>query len=118
MEFNNSNITVGEIDRGLLVDQINEELNKIVRDIADPNKEATKKRVIDVKISFTPSKSRREAEVSYLVTHRPSTHVERKSTVYLGHAEDGTPIAKPYIPNQIELPGVAEAIDADENNAN
>jgi hypothetical protein len=113
--MDNSNLTVGEIDRGYLVEQINEYLAKIVVDIADPNKEPTKKRTVDVKITFSPSKSRREAEVSYLVTLKPSTHVERKSTIYMGKAEDGSPIAKPYVPNQAILPGVEDALSTNES---
>lgn len=114
----NSNLTIGDIDRGFLIQQINEYLAKAIQDIADVNKNPTKKRSLNVQIVFTPSKSRREAEVSYLVTLKPSTHVERKSTVYMGKAENGEPIAKPYVPNQQILPNVEDALDADFNNAN
>lgn len=114
----NTTLTIGEIDRGLLIDQVNEYLDKIVRDIADPNKEATKKRALNLTITFAPSKSRREAEVSYLVTLKPSTHIERKSTIYMGKAEDGTPIAKPYVPNQQSLPGVDDALQTQSDQTN
>lgn len=111
----NSNLTIGEIDRGLLIEQINEYLAQAVADIADPNKEATKNRSVNVTITFSPSKSRREAAVTYLVTLKPSTHIARESsTIYLGKAEDGTPIAKPYVPNQQVLPGVEDALNVGE----
>lgn len=108
----NTNLKLGEIDRGLLIDQVNEYLAKAVADIADPNKEATKKRTVQITITFSPSKSRREAAVNYKVDLKPSTHIERESsTIYLGKAEDGSPIAKPYVPNQQVLPGVEDALN-------
>lgn len=107
----NSNLTLGDIDRGLLIEQINEYLAQAVADIADQNKEATKVRTVAIAIRFIPSKSRREAAVDYQVILKPSTHIAREaSTIYLGKAEDGTPIAKPYVPNQQALPGVEDAL--------
>lgn len=110
------NLTIHDIDRGYLVAQIDEYLAKAVADIADLNKQPTKKRTVKIEINFAPSKSRRDAQVTYSVDLKPSRHVERdSSTIFLGKAEDGTPIAKPWVPDQQELPGVGDAIDLQED---
>lgn len=111
--MDNTNLVIGDIDRGMLVEQINAVLALAIADIADVNKEATKIRTVAVAIRFQPSKSRRECAVDFQVILKPSTHIPREATtVYLGKAEDGTPIAKPYIPNQQVLPGVEDALSA------
>lgn len=108
----NTNLDIHDIDRGKLVARINEALAKAMADIADPNKEATKKRTVMVSITFSPSKSRREASCAFNVTLKPAGHVEfEPSTIYLGKAEDGTIIGKPYVPNQQILPGVDDALN-------
>ncbi len=113
------NLKLRDLDRGHVIDQIDEYLAKAVADIADPNKKATKPRVVQCTITMIPSKSRREAEVSYKVTLKPSDHVDRdKSVIYLGKDSQGNPIAKPYVPNQQVLPGVeatfSDLAEADE----
>lgn len=113
---NETNLKLAEIDRGLLVEQVDEYLAQCIADIADVNKEPTKKRTVQITITFQPSRSRREAAVSYQVSLKPSTHIERESsTIYLGKAEDGTPIAKPWVPNQQTLPGVDDALNLGED---
>lgn len=103
------NLTIYDIDRGFLVEQVNEHLAQIVADIADLNKEPTKKRSVNVEIIFAASKSRRDAQVSYKVTLKPSTHIERESqTVFIAKDKDGNPIAMPFDPKQQVL------FDADE----
>lgn len=109
--MDNTNLTIDDIDRGLLVEQINAVIAEAIADIADINKEATKTRTVAVAIRFQPSKSRRECTVDFQVILKPSTHIPRDpTTIYLGKAEDGTPIAKPYVPNQQVLPGVENAL--------
>lgn len=110
-----TNLRIDEIDRGLLVDQINEHLAQCVFDIADVNKEATKKREVVITIAFHPAKSRREAAVKYDVKLKPSTHIAREPTmVFLGKNSGGEIVAKPWVPDQQELPGVSDAISAGE----
>lgn len=104
------NLTIYDIDRGFLVEQVNEHLAQIVADIADLNKEPTKKRSVNVEIIFAASKSRRDAQVTYKVTLKPSTHIERESqTVFIAKDKDGVPIAMPFDPKQQVL------FDADES---
>lgn len=110
-----NNLQVTEIDGGLLIEQINEELKIIVADIADINKKPTVTREITVKIKLSPSKSRREATLVYNVTSKPSTHIDRDpTTIYLGKNSSGEMIAKPWVPNQQVLPHVAEAFNNEE----
>jgi hypothetical protein len=107
------NLTLEDLDGGNVALQITEVLRDAVRDIADPDKKATKPRIVTATIILAPSKSRREAEVSYQVTLKPSVHADREKTViYLGKDKEGNPIAKPWIPNQGVLPGVENAFDA------
>jgi len=115
------NLTIYDIDRGFLVEQVNEHLKQIVADIADPNKEPTKKRSVNVEIVFAASKSRRDAQVTYKVTLKPSTHIERESqTVFIAKDKDGVPIAMPFDPKQAVLfdsdESVADAQDAGKEN--
>jgi hypothetical protein len=103
----NTNITLGEIDNGSVILQCDEYLKQIVADVADVNKKPTKPRELILKVVFLPSKSRREMEVAYSVSMKPGPHVDREKTVlYLGKAKDGTPIAKPFVPNQMTIPGI------------
>lgn len=104
MEAELGNLKIDEIDRGLLVDQINEHLARCVADIADVSKKAEKKRSVVVTIDFHPSKSRREAACQYSVMLKPSTHIDREpTTIYLGRGKDGTAYAKPYETDQQDL---------------
>ncbi len=114
--MNDANITLGEIDNGNLVLQVNSELAKIIRDIADPNKQATKTREVNLKISFKPSKTRKEAALEYLVTSKPSVHIVSESTIFLGKDANGDPIAKPFVPNQQTIYDVAGVSNDLENN--
>lgn len=122
-EPNYSNLTIYDIDRGFLVEQINEHLKQIVADIADPNKEPTKKRSVNIEIAFAPSKSRRDAQLTYKVVLKPSTHIERESqTIFIAKDKDGLPIAMAFDPKQQVLfdsdESVADAqlLDNKENN--
>ena len=106
------NLTLAQIDKGLAVDQINEYIAKIIADIADPTKIAEKNRTLTFTMKFSPSKSRREAEISYTVDMKPAGHVDRaKTTIYLGKDSNGLPIAQPWLPNQQALPGVEDSFD-------
>ena len=110
------NLTLEDLDGGNAVLQITEVLRDAIRDIADPDKKATKARTVTAVITLSPSKSRREAEVSYLVTLKPATHADREKTViYLGKDKKGNPIAKPYGPNQQTLPGTENAFNEQED---
>lgn len=109
------NLTIHDLDKGLLVAQIDEYLAKAMQDIIDPNKQATKKREVVIKIAFLPSKSRRDCQMKWNVDLKPSTHIERDTqTIYIARDKNGNAIAKPYVINQPDLPGVQDAIDAAE----
>lgn len=102
--FDERNIIIDEIDNGVLVAQINEHLEQIVADIADLNKIPDKKRTLQVTINFMPSKSRKEADIEYSVTIKPSSHIKRDPvTMHLAKTADGKPYAKPFDPQQIEM---------------
>lgn len=111
--MDNMNLTIQDIDKGFLIEQINVHLSSIIADILDPNKLATKKRSVNIQINLAPSKSRRDAQLTYKVEAKPATHIERDSqTIYIARDKDGQPIAKPYVIEQQDLPGVQEALDA------
>lgn len=111
----NMNLTIQDIDRGFLVEQINDHLAQLMADVVDPNKQATKKRSVNIEIAVAPSKSRRDAQLTYRVVLKPATHIERESqTIYIARGKDGSVMAKPYVIEQQDLPGVEEAIAANE----
>lgn len=100
----NENLTIGEIDEGNLILHANRELIKIIRDIADPNKVATKERTLNITVRFKPNKQRNAASVKYVVTSKVATHAETESDIYLGKDKLGEPIAAPHLTNRQDLP--------------
>lgn len=106
--MNQENITLGEIDQGKLVLHANRELKRIIADIADPNKKATTSRELQINVKFTPNKQRSAATVKFTVKSKPATHIETESEIYLGKDKLGEPIAKPWVPNQQDMPFVGD----------
>lgn len=94
-------LTVDEIDRGALLAQLNEHIAQAVFDITDVNKKATKKRIVQLQIEMHPSESRREFKLTYQVTLKPSTHIERDPTTIFIDKQDGEVIARPWAPTPL-----------------
>lgn len=115
--MNYDNLTLGEIDQGDLVLHANREIAKIIRDIADPNKQAQKERTLMIQVKFKPNKQRSAAAIKYAVSHKPAGHIEVESDIYLGKDSLGEPIAKPWVPNQQAIPFSAETDDMDDSAA-
>ena len=111
------NLKLKEIDRGNLMLQADREIARIIRDIADPNKQAEKERKVVITLKFKPNKRRDAASVKYVVTSHPATHIETESDIYIGKDTLGEPIAKPWMPNQTDIPFEEPLPEAHENKA-
>ena len=110
----NDNLVLSEIDQGNLVAQINREMRKMVTDIADPNKAATKERSVSGTIKFKPNKQRSAAAVTYAVSSKPAPYAaSEESDIYLGKDTLGEPIARPHIPNQQRMPFAEESDESE-----
>jgi hypothetical protein len=95
------NLSIKDIDRGFLVEQIDEHLKMAYADVLDLNKEATKKRTVNIQIVIMPEKSRRAAQVDWNVDLKPSSHIKRESqTIFLGKDKNGNAIATAFDPKQ------------------
>lgn len=103
--LNNEFLTATNINNGRLVQHIDEQIKRIVEDIADPNTVPTAKREINVKISFAPSKSRREAKVEYQVTSKLAAPEKEDSYIYVGKV-GGRAVASNQHINQQVLPNL------------
>ncbi len=72
-------LSVANINGGRLMDHINEHIKDVMADVIDPNKPATARREITVKIGFAPIKSRREADIDYVVTAKMAAMEKEKT---------------------------------------
>ncbi len=75
----NEYLNVSNINGGRLADHINEHIKDVMEDVINPNKPAKMRREITVKIGFTPSKSRREAEIDFVVSAKLAGMEKEKS---------------------------------------
>ena len=72
-------LSVENINNGRLAMHINEHIKDVMEDIVDPNKPATARREITITVGFVPSKSRREADIDYVVKTKRAAMAKEKS---------------------------------------
>jgi len=57
-------INLEKFANGALAEKFQNELEKVIKNISDPNTESSKNRSIDIKISFKPNKNRNMAAIT------------------------------------------------------
>lgn len=62
------NLNISELSGGAVLEKINQELEKVILNIADPNTDAKKKRKLKLELTFAPDASRQASQLSCLVT--------------------------------------------------
>lgn len=81
-----------------------EELEKLLANVDDPNTDAEKRRDLVVKLSFAPSKSRREIEVSIEVSSKLAPHAPVETTTWLAFdSAAGRYVIQEHNPKQARL---------------
>lgn len=94
---------------GALVEMFDIEMQRIAKNIADPNTSAKKKRAITIKIEFQPNEERGAAVCGIQVTPTLAPIKPAATTVYFRELHDGRVDITEYNPKQPTLPmGVAE----------
>lgn len=97
--------TLGTIAGGAVEMRVAEEIEKVLRNIDDPNTDAQAKREITVRLTFKPSKTRSSAELAVLVTSKlqPHSALEIDTYVSLDRSQGRYRITE-HNPLQRELP--------------
>jgi hypothetical protein len=88
---------------GVVVERFDDELAKVLANIADPNTPPAAKREINVKVSFKPDKARDLGEVLIVVTSKLAPAETISTKVFFAMTRSG-PVATEYNPNQPMLP--------------
>lgn len=104
-------LSVENINGGRLRDHINEHIKDVIADILDPNKPATARRKITIEIGFSPSKSRRESKIDYVVAAKMAG-MEKEESYCNVRKIGGKPFASVEHIEQQEL-----SFDTEENKA-
>lgn len=80
-------VTLSTLGHGAAVELVQAELDKVLRNITDPNTDARAKRKIVLEITLTPSDKRERAEVDVKVTSKLAGVKPASTTVYFGRQE-------------------------------
>lgn len=95
-------VTLITLNRGAAVEVFQNELAKVLANIADPNTEASASREIDLKVKFKPSENRKEAEIEIESKVKLAQQRKARSRIFFGKVE-GEPAAIQVDPNQGSL---------------
>lgn len=94
------------------VKQIDYALKQVVKNIADPNTDPTKKRAVVVKIEFKPDQTRKKAEITYTVEAKIAGDIPGADHVTI--SQDGIGVVPMF--DQLDLPISIEEVKAKAEN--
>ena len=103
------------LDRGAVVAAFNAALERVLEDIADPNTQADKKRVITLKVELLTDERRRELTVDHSITFKLPGFRPGCCTVCLLHTKSGLKAVE-VDPEQMTLEDAIEAADSEASN--
>jgi hypothetical protein len=95
-------VALSTIAHGALDELFKEELRKVLRNILDPNTEATGVREINVKLKMWPNAERRVGDVEYSVSSKVAPTKRGNTTFYFARRR-GEPVAVESDPRQADL---------------
>lgn len=96
-------INIGNIADGAVIEAFQIELDRIVRNIVDPNTAATKKRSILLQIDFHPKDDRTQLGVEFNCTAKLAPMAPSTSRVFIGKDTDGNPVTLADDPRQMNI---------------
>lgn len=85
---------------GAFAEKVQNELAKVIKNIADPNTDSAKTRSIDIKISFKPNKNRNMAAITVAAKSSIAPAAPLEISMMIGVEADGEAVAA-EIGNQI-----------------
>ncbi len=98
-------VSLANLMGGLCVERFDDEIRRVLANIADPNTPAAAKRSVTLTVTFKPDKQRDtgKAEVSVSTKLSPAEKVETR--LFFALTKDG-PVATEYNPHQPALPNM------------
>lgn len=110
--MNELKVSVLEMARGAIMEQVDLEVSKIIENIVDPNTEAKKKRQLVVTVDFTPSADREMVAVSAVAKSKLLPNNAIATSLFVGvDRSTGEVVAselKAQMPGQIDFNGNEE----------
>jgi hypothetical protein len=91
------------IGNGDLIKRCNHELNKLFKNIMDPNTEAKAKRTLNVTLTMVPNKSREGVKLTYGVNPKPAPMEAEETQIYLSLKAGGEVAASEVFAKQTSL---------------
>lgn len=101
--MNNERVSITRLAQGAIEERINLEMPKILDNIADLNTKAGKKRILTIKMEFTPDETRQHIDVKTIVSSKLEPTNPIQTALALGKdKQTGEQLAVELVPN---LPG-------------
>ena len=89
-------INLSNLDGGALAELFAAKLPQVLENIKDPNTKPEAMRQITITMKIKPTKSRKEAELTYGIACKLAAPFERSTTVFLAHDANGELALKEY----------------------
>lgn len=95
-------ITFDTLAGGALRERFNDTLDDVLKNITDPNTEATKTRKMNITVSFKPNKNRSLSSVSFDVKATLQPAVSIQTEIVIDRDDDGNPVAAELMKGQMK----------------
>lgn len=99
---NMEKVTIDTIANGAAIERVNLELDRVLKNILDPNTSAKVLREINLKIKIKPTEDRGAGSVEIQATSKLAPVTEHVTQVYIGTDQHGQPeaseIVQPVLP--------------------
>lgn len=99
-------VSVFELAKGAIMEQIETETGKIMQNIIDPNTEAKVARKLTVTVTFKPDENREMASVSAQAKSTLAPVKPISTSIFVDTDKDGNPVAAEWTrndPNQLHM---------------
>lgn len=101
-------LSLATMKGGAIIERFDDELRKLVANIADPGTPATAKREVSLKFSVKPGKDRGMSSVLVSVTSKLAPGESMETNMFIAITRSG-PVATEYNPHQPMLPEMVAA---------
>jgi hypothetical protein len=101
------NFSISTIANGAVKEKIDWELQKVMRNIADPNTDPVKARILTIKLKIEPDENREISDVLVSVESKPAPIKPTKTRLFIAEDGDGHFVAselyKDEAPGQVRI---------------